>query len=230
MKNNSRKKTSREQVADTSAKKTVDSVYNLIMANAMFILFNIHILVFLLFFEPKSIGMIYLSMGLLSFNLLPSYTALFYALRAQKTVKKSVIRLFIEGYRKSVKTGLVIGIIAALVITFSLYNNVFFLIEGMESAYRSSQMGIFFILFAAVAAVPVMVHTEGGRFKEIFRKTKDSFFRLLLGGALAVLIMGLSIFFARYIVFPLIFGFGLAAMAQDKLSEKILTPKRKGRK
>lgn len=226
MKDNSRKKTSREQVADTSAKKTVDSVYNLIMANAMFILFNIHILIFLIFFRPESIGMYYLAMGLLSINFLPSYAALFYALRAQKTVKKSVVRLFIEGYRKNVKTGLVIGIIAALLITFSLYNNLFFLIEGMESAYFASQMGIFFTLFATAAAVPVMVHTEGGRLREIFRITKDSFFRLLLSAALALFIMGISIFFARYIVVPLIFGFGLAAMAQDTLSEKILAPKK----
>ena len=230
MKDNSRKKTSREQVADTSAKKTVDRVYNLIMANAMFILFNIHILIFLLFFRPESIGMYYLSMGLLSLNLVPSYTALLYVIRAQKTEKKSVVRLFIEGYRKSVKTALLIGVIGALIITFSMYNNLFFLIEGLESAYRASQMGIFFTLFAVVAAVPVMVHTDGGRFREIFRKTKDNFFRLLLSAALAVLIMGVSIFLARYIVFPLIFGFGLAAMAQDALTEKILAPKRKGRK
>jgi len=230
MKESSRKKTSIEQVADTSARKTVDKVYNLIMANAMFILFNIHILIFLLFFRPESIGMYYLSMGLLSLNLLPSYTALLYAIRAQKTGGKSVVRLFIEGYRKSVKTGLIIGVIGALIITFSMYNNLFFLIEGLESAYRASQMGIFFSLFAAVAAVPVMVHNDGGKFREIFRKTKENFFRLLLGAALAVLIMGLCIFFARYIVFPLIFGFGLAAMAQDALSEKILVPKRKVRK
>lgn len=230
MKENPKNKASRKQVADTSAKKTVDTVYNLIMANAMFILFNIHILIFLLFFRPESIGSYYLSMGILSINLLPSYTALFYAIRGQKTGSKSVVRLFVEGYRKSVKTGLIIGVMSALIITFSLYNNLFFLIEGMESAYRASQMGIFFTLFAAVAAVPVMVHTDGGKFGEIFKKTKDNFFRLLLGAAVAVLIMGLCMFFARYIVFPLIFGFGLAAMAQDRFSEKILEPKRKVRK
>ncbi len=231
MKENSRKKTSQKQVAETSAKKTVDNVYNLIMANAMFILFNIHILIYLIFIgQPESIGTYYLTMGVLSLNLVPSYTALLYTVMAMKTEKKSVVRLFMEGYRKSVKTALLIGVIGTLIITFSLYNNLFFMIEGMESAYRASQMGIFFTLFAAAAAVPVMVRNDGRKFREIFRKTKDSFFRLLLGAALAVLIMGLSIFFARYIVFPLIFGFGLAAMAQEALSEKVLAPKRKVRK
>ena len=220
MKEKNKNKMTREEMANSSVKSAVDSVYDLIMANAMFILFNIHILIFLLFFRPDNIAGYYLVMAVLSLNLLPSYTALYDTIRRHKDTKMKVVSLYIEGYRKGFKNSFIIGTAAAAIIFFSMFNSLFFFVQEMDTAYFSSQLGIFFTLFAAIAAVPALASGKNP-LRTVLRKTKDDFFRLLLSAALAAFIIGASVFIARYIIFTMIFGFSLAVKAQMTLLLKL---------
>lgn len=221
MKDNNRNRKTNEQLAVNSVKKAVDGVYDLIMANALFMMFNLHILLFLLFYNPVNIVLYYLYMALLSINLLPSYSALVYAVSRQREGGKGIFSDFVKGYRKHLKNSLMIGLPGAVLITFMLYNALFFYISEMKLMYMLLQLLIFFILFAMLATVPVMIH-ENGTLKEVLSRTRRNFFRLLLGSAAAAVIVLLSIYLGRIVIVTLIFGFALAAMAQNRLYMRLL--------
>ncbi|MFH5836192.1 DUF624 domain-containing protein [Proteiniclasticum sp. C24MP] len=221
MKDNSRNKKTNEQLAKSSVKKAVDGVYDLIMGNALFMLFNLHILLFLLFYNPTNIVMYYLYMAVLSLNLLPSYSALLYAVSRKRAEGKGIFKDFVKGYRENLKSSLLIGLLGAVLITFTLYNALFFYISEMNLVYVLLQLLIFFMLFTILATVPVMVH-EKGTLKEVLGKTMNRFFRLMLGAAAAVVILLMSVYLGRIVIMTLIFGFALAAMAQNALYFRLL--------
>lgn len=219
--NNKRFKTSNEQLAKNSVKKAVDGVYDLIMVNALFILFNIHILLFLLFYNPANIAMYYLYMVVMSLNLLPSYTALLYAVNRKRKEGERIMKDFLKGYKENLKNSLIIGALGAVLITFALYNALFFYITEMELVYWLLQFLIFFLLFAVLATVPVMIH-EKGKLNTVMGKTRKLFFRLLPGAAAAVVILLLSVYLGRIVIATLIFGFALAARTQNALYGKLI--------
>ncbi|WP_313126293.1 hypothetical protein, partial [Proteiniclasticum ruminis] len=74
------KKERDQELALSQVKKSVDQVYDGIMGNALFILVNIHILIFLLFAEPENLAVYYLLMAVVMIPLYPAYTALYIAL------------------------------------------------------------------------------------------------------------------------------------------------------
>ena len=221
MKHDRRNKTTNEELASSSVKKAVDGAYDLIMVNALFILFNLHILLFLLFISPNNIVQYYLYMALLSLNLLPSYSALLYAVKRKREGSTEVMSNFIKGYKENVRKSFIMGLIGAVLITFTLYNALFFYVTEMKFLYSALQLLTFFMAFAVLATAPAIVY-EKGSLKEIIIKTKKSFFKLLLGAAAAALIILLSIYLGRIVIVTLIFGFALAAMAQDALYMKII--------
>ena len=226
MKDNRRNKTTNEQLANSSVKKAVDGVYDLIMSNALFMLFNLHILLFLLFLKPANIVLYYLLIALLSLNLLPSYSALMYAVRKKREGSSEIMVEFLKGYKENFKKSLIIGSIGAVMIAFTSYNALFFFITDMRLIYWALQLIIFLMLFAVLATVPVMVF-EKGTLKEVLSRTKINFSKLLLGAAAATLIILLSIYLGRIIVVPLIFGFALAAIAQDAMHGRMIGQSKK---
>lgn len=221
MKDNNRNRKTNEQLAVNSVKKAVDGVYDLIMANALFMMFNLHILLFLLFYNPVNIVMYYLYMALLSLNLLPSYSALLYAVSRKREGGKGIVSDFVRGYRKHFKNSLLIGLSGAVLITFMLYNALFFYISEMNLVYTLLQLLIFLVLFMILATVPVMIY-ESGTLKEVLSRTRRNFFRLLLGSAAAAVIVLLSVYLGRIVIVTLIFGFALAAIAQKTLYLRLL--------
>lgn len=226
MKDNRRNKTTNEQLANSSVKKAVDGVYDLIMVNALFILFNLHMLLFLLFLKPANIVLYYLLIAFLSLNLLPSYAALMYAVRKKREGSSEVMVEFFKGYKENFINSFIIGAAGSALITTTLYNALFFYITEMDLIYRALQLLNFFLLFAVLATVPAMVY-EKGKLKEVFLRTKKNFAKLLIGAAAAGLIILLSIYLVRIIVVTFIFGFALAAMVQDTLNVRMLRQSKK---
>lgn len=216
MKDNRRNKTTNEQLANSSVKKAVDGVYDLLMVNALFMLFNLHMLLFLLFLRPANIVLYYLLIAVLSLNLLPSYSALMYAVRKKREGSSEIMVEFFKGYKKNFKNSFIIGFIGAVLIAFTSYNALFFYITDMEVIYWALQLIIFFMMFAGLATVPALVF-EKGTLKEVLSRTKKNFSRRILGAAAASLIILLSLYLGRIIVVTLIFGFALAAMVQDMM-------------
>jgi len=221
MKDNNRNRKINEQLAMNSVKKAVDGVYDLIMANALFMMFNLHILLFLLFYNPANIVLYYLYMALLSLNLLPSYSALVYAVSRQREGGKGIFRDFVRGYRKHFKSSFVIGLLGAALITFTMYNALFFFLSEMEVIFAVLQFQVFFLLIAVMATVPVMIYEEGS-LREVLSKTMKRFFKLMLTATAAVLILLLTVYLGRIVIVTLIFGFALAAIAQKALYLRLL--------
>lgn len=226
MKDNRRNKMTNEQLASSSVKKAVDGVYDLIMVNALFILFNLHILLFLLFLKPANIVLYYLLIAVLSLNLLPSYSALMYAVRKKREGSSEIMVVFFKGYKENFKNSFIIGAVGAVVIATTLYNALFFYITEIELIYWALQLLNFFILFAILATVPAMVY-EKGTLKEVLLRTKKNFSKLLIGAAAAGMIMLLSVYLVRVIVVTFIFGFALAAITQDTINVRMLGQSKK---
>jgi len=226
MKDNRRNKSTNKELADSSVKKAVDGVYDLLMVNALFMLFNLHILLFLLFLKPANIVLYYLLIALLSLNLLPSYSALIYAVRKKREGSSEIMVEFFNGYKENFKKSLIIGSVGAVLIAFTSYNALFFFITEMNLIYWALQLIIFFMVFAVLATVPAMVF-EKGTLREVLSGTRRNFSRLLLGAAAATMIILLSLYLGRIIVVPLIFGFALAAMAQDVMHVRMIGQSKK---
>ena len=92
-----RKRERDQELAVTQVKKSVDTVYDSIMGNALFIMVNIHILLFLLFAEPKNLAVYYLLLALVLIPVYPAYVALYSALKERKEGKESVYKRFFHG-------------------------------------------------------------------------------------------------------------------------------------
>lgn len=212
----------RKDIRDqSSVKGTFDFVYDLIMANAWFIMFNIHMLVFLVLFRPGNLLAYYVFMGVLCLNLTPSYAALMYALDPEKREGRSVMKTFLEGYGQHFLQGFLLGLLGIIIMVAVQFNGVFFLIQDMDIPYALFQAVFFLVLVFVLSAVPVMMR-EKKKLKEVLKETLSLYFRLLPVTALTLFIMGVSLFFSQYIVFPVIFAFGLAAMTQNALTKKVL--------
>lgn len=207
---------------ESSVKGTFDFVYDLIMANAWFIMFNIHMLLFLGLFKPGNILAYYTFMGILCLNLTPSYAALTYALDREKRKGRTVMKAFLEGYGRHFSQAFLLGLLGILFMVFTQINGVFFLIQEMDIPYALLQTVFFLTLVFVLSAVPVMMR-EKKKLKEVMKETLRLYFRLLPVTALTFFIMGISLFFTQYIVFPVIFAFGLAAMTQNALTKKVLS-------
>lgn len=206
-----------EELASAVVKGAVDRVYDLIMANALLILFNIHILIFLLFFTPGSLFAFYFFTAVLLLNALPSYGALYYSLHVGR--EKTIYHRFFAGYQKMFKKTFLPGAAVSFFSMFVLLNGTFLTVMNLQPLYVVLQLAVIFLLFYVVALVPFMA-TEQGKMKGYRMALKENFFRGILGSAASTLIIGGSLYLGRLIIFPVILGFSLGALVQEVIHKK----------
>ena len=207
------KKERDQELALSQVKKSVDQVYDSIMGNALFILVNIHILIFLLFAEPENLAVYYLLMAVVMIPLYPAYTALYIALEGAGEDKSSIYKRFFEGYRKQFKKTIVLGTLGSFFTAFMLYNSLFFNIIDQNGMRRAVDILLIFVLMFLLGLVPLIAE-EKGTLKEHLKKMRMKLFQGVLRGAAALLILFVSVYFGRLIIFPLVIGFSLAAYVQ----------------
>ena len=143
------KKERDQELALSQVKKSVDQVYDSIMGNALFILVNIHILIFLLFAELENLAVYYLLMAVVMIPLYPAYTALYIALEGAGEDKSSIYKRFFEGYRKQFKKTIVLGTLGSFFTAFMLYNSLFFSIIDQNGMRRAVDILLIFVPFSS---------------------------------------------------------------------------------
>lgn len=210
------KKERDQELALSQVKKSVDQVYDGIMGNALFILVNIHILVFLLFAEPDNLAVYYLLMAVVMIPLYPAYTALYVALRGTGEDKGNIYKRFFDGYRKKFKKTVVIGTLGSFFTAFMLYNSLFFSIIDQSAMRRAVDILLVFVLMFLLGLVPLIAE-EKGTLKDHLKEMRKKLFQGVLRGAAALVLLFVSVYFGRLIIFPLIIGFSLAAYVQRVL-------------
>ena len=210
------KKERDQELALSQVKKSVDQVYDGIMGNALFILVNIHILVFLLFAEPDNLAVYYLLMAVVMIPLYPAYTALYAALRGTGEDKRSIYKRFFDGYRKQFKKTVVLGTLGSFFTAFMLYNSLFFSIIDQSGMRRAVDILLVFVLMFLLGLVPIIAE-EKGTLKDHLKEMEKKLFQGVLRGAAALVLLFVSVYFGRLIIFPLIIGFSLAAYVQRVL-------------
>lgn len=209
------KKERDQELALSQVKKSVDQVYDGIMGNALFILVNIHILIFLLFAEPDNLAVYYLLMALVMIPLYPAYTALYAALRGGED-KRSIYKRFFDGYRKLFRKTIVLGTLGSFFTAFMLYNRLFFSIIDQNAMRRVVESLLILVLMFLLGLVPLIAE-EKGTLKDHLKKMSTKLFQGALRGAAALLILFVSIYFGRLLIFPLVIGFAVAAYVQAAL-------------
>lgn len=210
------KKERDQELALSQVKKSVDQVYDGIMGNALFILVNIHILVFLLFAEPDNLAVYYLLMAVVMIPLYPAYTALYAALRGTGEDKGNIYKRFFDGYRKQFKKTVVLGTLGSFFTAFMLYNSLFFSIIDQSGMRRAVDILLVLVLMFLLGLVPIIAE-EKGTLKDHLKEMGKKLFQGVLRGAAALVLLFVSVYFGRLIIFPLIIGFSLAAYAQRVL-------------
>ena len=96
---------------ETPLKRGIDKVYQMILANGLFILFNLHILMVFIFIEPPNVIFFYIIFGLLSFNILPSYVALTKVMKLPASEVQKVVKEYFIAYKESFKGSFLLGIL-----------------------------------------------------------------------------------------------------------------------
>lgn len=220
-KNDKKNKDLIDRIDDAPMKKFFDLTYDLIMANVLFILLNMHLPLFLLFFEPGNMVIYYLTLGILCLNLMPSYVAMEYALLKRHDSETSHFKKFFEGYKKKFKTSFVTGAIWISFILIALIDSMFFR-EKANQVLSMAFITLYFVgILLFVASAVVVVHFEF-KAREIIKFTLGFSLKFIPGALIAIFVVVLSIYFSQYIVFPLIVGFSLAAFIQEALSKKVV--------
>lgn len=213
------KKERDQELALSQVKKAVDQVYDFIMGNALFILVNIQILIFLLFAEPKNLAVYYLFLAVMLIPLYPAYTALYHALARSGEERRSIYRLFFESYRQYFRKTVVLGTLGSLFTAFMLYNSLFFRIIEKDAIGRALDLLMVLVLMVLLGLVPLLTEEEG----TVWTHLKESAAKPLQGafrGACALVILYLSIYFGRLLIFPLVIGFSLAAYMEQVIYKK----------
>lgn len=220
-KNDRKNKDLIDRIDDAPMKKFFDLTYDLIMNNILFILLNIPLPLFLLFFEPGNMVIYYIILGILSLNLMPSYVAMEYALLRRGDIETSHFKKFFEGYKKKFKTSFLTGAVWIAFMLIALIDSMFF----RTKAYQIVSMVFLTLYFVGiilfVASSIVIVHFDF-KMRDVMRFTLGFSFKFIPGAVIAILVGALCIYFSQYIVFPLIVGFALAAFIQEILSKKVV--------
>lgn len=210
-----------DKIEEAPIKRVFDMIYDLIMANVLFILFNLHIPLFLVFFIPGNVAMYFIILGILCLNVLPSYGAILYALDRRGDDETSHFKKFMDGYRENFKVSFLTGLMGILFMLVALLDGIFFLSKANQAVYMAFLVIFFVGLLLYVASAPIIVHF-GLKPGKAIKITLGHFFKLIPGALLAILVAGFSVYISRYIVFPLIVGFSLAGLIQETLSKKAL--------
>lgn len=206
---------------DAPLKRGFDKVYQMILANGLFILMNLHILLVFIFIEPGNIVIFYLILAMLSFNVFPSYMALIETLKQPAREEQKVMKDYFSFYVKNFKRSFVIGVIGLFVMVNLLTLSIFFLAQEREGLVRVFQ-GLFFLVFTTTLAVVYV----GGTLKLSIGKTMKVGFKnlayLLPGAAASMVIGALALYAGGLFRMLLIIGFSLGAVAQIKLSNNTI--------
>lgn len=220
-KNEKKNKDLIDRIDDAPMKKFFDLTYDLIMANVLFILLNMHLPLFLLFFEPGNMVIYYITLGILCLNLMPSYVAMEYALMKRNDSETSHFKKFFTGYKKKFKTSFVTGAIWISFILIALIDSMFFR-EKANQVLSMAFITLYFVgILLFVASAVVVVHFEL-KARDVMKFTLGFSLKFIPGALIAIFVVVLSIYFSQYIVFPLIVGFSLAAFIQEALSKKVV--------
>lgn len=208
-----------QELAVTQVKKSVDKVYDSIMGNALFIMVNIHILLFLLFAEPKNLAVYYLLLALVLIPVYPAYVALYSALKERKEGKESVYKRFFHGYKKHLKQTTVLGVVGALFTAFMLYNSLFFSIIDQSVWKGVMDILLIFALMLLLGLAPV-ISEEEGVLKDHLREMGRTLFQSTFRGAAALIVLFISVYFGRFLIFPLVIGFAISVYVQEVLYKR----------
>lgn len=74
-------------------------------------------------------------------------------------------------------------------------------------------------LLLYLASAPIIVHF-GLKPRKVVKIASGDFFKPVPGALLTILVARLSVYFSRFIVFPLTVGFSLEGLIQETLSKK----------
>ncbi|MGB4590557.1 MAG: DUF624 domain-containing protein [Clostridiaceae bacterium] len=210
-----------DRIDNAPMKKFFDLTYDLIMNNIFFILLNLHLPLFLLFFEPGNMILYYIILGILCLNLLPSYVAMEYALLKRSDVETGHFKKFFEGYRKKFKTSFLVGAVWIAFMLIALIDSMFFRTRVNQIVSMAFLTLYFAGIILFVASSLVIVHFDF-KLTEVIKFTLGFSLKFIPGTVIAILVGALCIYFSQYIVFPLIIGFALAAFVQEILSKKVV--------
>lgn len=210
-----------DRIDDAPMKKFFDLMYDLIMANILFILLNMQLPLFLLFFEPGNMVLYYLSLGILCLNLMPSYVAMEYALLRRSDSETSHFKKYFEGYKKKFKTSFVTGAAWISFMLIALIDSMFFS-DKANQLLSMAFLTLYFVgILLFVASSIVVVHFEF-KARDVLKFTLGFSLKFIPGAVVAILVGVLCIYFSQVVVFPLIVGFALAAFIQEALSRKVV--------
>jgi len=220
-KNDHKKKDLIDRIDDAPMKKFFDLTYDLIMANVFFILLNLQLPLFLLFFEPGNMVLYYIILGVLCLNLLPAYAAMGYALLRRSDIETSHFKKFFEGYQKKFKTSFLTGAVWIAFMLIALTDSMFFRTKNNQILSMTFLTLYFVGIILLVASSIVIVHFDF-KSRDVIKFTLGFSLKFIPGAVIAILVGVLSIYFSQYIVFPLLVGFSLAAFIQETLSKKVV--------
>lgn len=201
-------------------------LYELITNNAIFLAFNIHIFIFLFLFRWPDIVSFYISIGVLSINVLPSYVALRYSLENLRESDENIFKRFIKGYKENFKRSFVIGIIGILAIVISLLDGVYFSIIEQETLFYVFQIIFFIFLVFFMSASTILLRFDFN-IKETLKVTLGYYFKLLFSSLVTIFILGISLYLSRFNMLPLIVGFSIAGYVQNSFNYNIVKDIRK---
>ena len=221
-KNDHKNKDLIDRIDDAPMKKFFDLTYDLIMANVFFILLNLHLPLFLLFFEPGNMVLYYIILGILCLNLLPSYVAMEYAMLRRSDIEKSHFKKFFEGYQKKFKASFLTGVAWIIFMLIALIDSMFFRTKNNQILSMTFLTLYFVGIILFVASSIVIVHFDF-KSRDVIMFTLEFSLKLIPGSVIAILVGVLSIYFSKFIVFPLLVGFSLAAFIQETISKKVVT-------
>lgn len=221
-KNENKNKDLIDRIDDAPMKKFFDLTYDLMMANVFFILFNMPLPLFLLFFAPGNMVLYYIILGILCLNLLPSYVAMGFAMLRRNDTETSHFKKFFEGYKKKFKTSFLTGAAWIVFMLIALIDSMFFRTKANQLVSMAFLTLYFVGIILFVASSIVLVHFDF-KSRDVIKFTLGFSLKFIPGAVIAILVVALCIYFSQYIVFPLIVGFSLAAFIQEILSKKVVT-------
>ena len=206
---------------DTPLKQGFDKVYQMILANGLFVLLNLHILLVFLFLEPGNIVLFYIIFGVLSVNVTPSYVALTKTLKLPASEEQKVMKDYFKFYRKDFQRSFILGLMGIVLMVNLLTLSIFFLTQSMVSLSQIFQ-GIFFIVLTVTIAFAYLGGEVEMSLGETIKVGLKNLFSLL-PGAVAFIVFGiLSLYFGGILRVLIIIGFSSGAIVQAKLSNKVM--------
>ncbi|WP_159519270.1 DUF624 domain-containing protein [Erysipelothrix urinaevulpis] len=142
------------------------ALWDILLSNAMFLLFNIFIPFAFISLKTKNILVLIILMIIFSLNLIPSFIAMQYALNKKINQDQSIIKLFLVGYKNSYRNCLKANLF--FVISFYL----FYLDYLYFSSRNLQSVALLFVILMIVEAYFVMAFcTIQSKFNFSFKDT-----------------------------------------------------------